>query len=79
MFVVWFPLICNRAMTTDEKLRRFAVGSVPTVIYIPEFINEAEETQLSNHVVVLSIRNFLYNALFTSSTHLKFVIPFPFS
>lgn len=34
----------------DEKLKGFAVGSVPTVIYIPEFINESEQTQLFNHI-----------------------------
>ncbi|KMT13537.1 hypothetical protein BVRB_4g083160 [Beta vulgaris subsp. vulgaris] len=37
-------------METDEKLRGFTVGSVPTVIYIPDFINDAEQTQLFNHI-----------------------------
>ncbi|KAL2942294.1 Alpha-ketoglutarate-dependent dioxygenase alkB-like protein 6 [Bienertia sinuspersici] len=37
-------------MEIDEKLRGFVVGSVPTVIYIPEFIDEAEETQIFNNI-----------------------------
>ncbi|XP_021848165.1 uncharacterized protein [Spinacia oleracea] len=34
----------------DENLDGFVVGSVPTVIYIPEFINDSEQTQLYNHI-----------------------------
>ncbi|XP_021773031.1 alpha-ketoglutarate-dependent dioxygenase alkB homolog 6-like [Chenopodium quinoa] len=37
-------------MEMDEKLHGFVVGSVPTVIYIPEFINDSEQTQLLNHI-----------------------------
>ncbi|XP_074320883.1 alkylated DNA repair protein ALKBH6 homolog [Silene latifolia] len=37
-------------MEINEKTSRFQVGPVPTVIYIPDFISDAEETQLSNHI-----------------------------
>jgi len=37
-------------MGTNEKLAEFIVGSVPTVVYIPDFITDVEETQLFNHV-----------------------------
>ncbi|KAH9620224.1 hypothetical protein KSS87_022334 [Heliosperma pusillum] len=37
-------------MEINEKTSGFQVGPVPTVIYIPDFISDAEETQLSNHI-----------------------------
>lgn len=37
-------------METNEKLLDFKVGPVPTVIYIPDFITDAEQTQLWNHI-----------------------------
>lgn len=37
-------------MGTNEKLADFIVGSVPTVIYIPDFLTDLEETQLFNHI-----------------------------
>lgn len=42
--------------TEDGKknyLDRFTVGSVPTVIYIPDFITESEQVMLLNNVWVL--------------------------
>lgn len=50
-----YSFFIDKAMETDEKLRGFTVGSVPTVIYIPDFINDAEQTQLFNHVVYPSL------------------------
>ncbi|KAL9262883.1 Alkylated DNA repair protein ALKBH6-like protein [Drosera capensis] len=37
-------------MVADESLRNVTVGSVPTVIYIPDFVTDAEEAQLMNHI-----------------------------
>ncbi|KAL9248065.1 hypothetical protein vseg_021428 [Gypsophila vaccaria] len=37
-------------MEMKEKLSSFVVGHVPTVIYIPDFIDDAEQTQLSNQI-----------------------------
>ncbi|CAO2836819.1 unnamed protein product [Amaranthus hypochondriacus] len=37
-------------METNEKLHEYVFGSVPTVIYIPDFINDTEQTQILNHV-----------------------------
>lgn len=37
-------------MVADERLWNVTVGLVPTVIYIPDFVTDAEEAQLMNHI-----------------------------
>lgn len=37
-------------MEVEDKLRNFVVGSLPTVIYVPDFITENEETELLENV-----------------------------
>ncbi|XP_031400352.1 alpha-ketoglutarate-dependent dioxygenase alkB homolog 6 isoform X1 [Punica granatum] len=37
-------------MEVEDKPRNFVVGSLPTVMYIPDFITETEETQLLENV-----------------------------
>ncbi|KAF3957007.1 hypothetical protein CMV_017937 [Castanea mollissima] len=38
------------AMEAKEVLNGFKVGSLPTLIYIPDFISESEQTMLLNNV-----------------------------
>ncbi|KAK4762377.1 hypothetical protein SAY86_008145 [Trapa natans] len=42
--------IFHSSMEEADKLKNFVVGSLPTVIYIPNFITESEETELLENV-----------------------------
>ncbi|GMH01201.1 hypothetical protein Nepgr_003040 [Nepenthes gracilis] len=50
--IISFCVVCSadKLMEANEKLLDFRVGSVPTLIYTPEFVTEAEETQLLNNI-----------------------------
>lgn len=42
-------------MEGKAHLDHFKVGSLPTVIYIPNFITESEQIQLLNNVIVSQV------------------------
>ena len=44
----------DSAMEAKEGLNGFKVGSLPTLIYIPDFISESEQTMLLNNVKIPS-------------------------
>lgn len=37
-------------MKSKRNLDNFVVGTVPTVIYVPDFVTDSEETQLLDKV-----------------------------
>lgn len=59
--LVW--LCPNREMEGNQALNNFKVGSLPTLIYIPDFIKDNEETMLLNNVTIslsLSLQCFIF-------------------
>ncbi|KAL4297707.1 hypothetical protein GQ457_12G003720 [Hibiscus cannabinus] len=49
-FPFFSPLNPSGGMERKENLNNFIVGDLPTLFYIPDFVNESEQAQLLNNI-----------------------------
>lgn len=47
-------------MEGTENFNQFIVGNLPTLMYVPDFITNTEETELLNNVAVRSLLIYIF-------------------